>query len=156
VQLAVARALGREPPQPGSPLDDGADVVFAARLLHHAPQPQRTMRALSDLARPPQVDAWGSGSPDGALRPKPRGGAVCVLDYEAHDDQALREQQADVWLGFDPSELRRLAEDAGLVELELRRLPAAWQGEGPDRHLAWQLLVGFRGGAATSNSERTP
>jgi ArsR family transcriptional regulator len=102
------------------------------------------MRALAQLARPP---AGAAGDP--------RGGAVCVLDYEAHDDQALREQQADVWLGFEPAELRRLAEDAGLRGVEVRRLPAAWQGEGPDRHLAWQLLVGFRGdGALVMGAQR--
>jgi ArsR family transcriptional regulator len=113
----------------------GADVVFAGRVLHHARQPGVAMRALAALARP-------------------AGGAVCVLDYEAHDDQALREQHADVWLGFEPAELRRFAAEAGLAGVELRRLPAAWQGEGPDRHLAWQLLVGFRGDAPTNN-ERT-
>jgi ArsR family transcriptional regulator len=153
VQAALARALGREPPGAGRRVDDGADVVFAARVLHHAAQPQRAMQALAALARPPRAGE--------------RGGAVCVLDYETHDDLALREQQADVWLGFEPLELRRLAEDAGLAAIELRRLPAAWQGEGPDRHLAWQLLVGFRGGEtlggdtapagpATSNNKRTP
>ena len=109
----------------------GADVVFASRVLHHAPVPARALRALAELARPPSGDAPG--------------GAVCILDYEAHDDQALREQQADLWLGFEPRELKRLARGAGLIDVTWQRLPAAWQGEGPDRHLAWQLLVGKRG-----------
>jgi hypothetical protein len=69
---------------------------------------------------------------------------VVILDYEAHDDQALREQQADLWLGFEPRELKRLGKAAGLVDTHWQRLPAAWQGEGPDRHLGWQLYVGFR------------
>jgi ArsR family transcriptional regulator len=109
----------------------GADVVFASRVLHHAPVPARAVRALVELARPRGADA--------------RGGAVVLIDYEAHDDQALREREADLWLGFEPRELSRLAREAGLVDLHGQRLPAAWQGEGPDRHLAWQLLVGFRG-----------
>jgi ArsR family transcriptional regulator len=110
---------------------DGADVVFASRLLHHAPVPARAVNALARLARAPS--------------PGDRGGAVAILDYEAHDDPALREREADLWLGFEPAELRRLATAAGLVDLHWQRLPAAWQGEGPDRHLHWQLLVGFRG-----------
>jgi DNA-binding transcriptional ArsR family regulator len=118
---------------------EGADVVFASRVLHHAPVPARAMRALADLART-------AGS-------EPRGGAVCVLDYEAHDDQALREQEADLWLGFEPRELKRLAVEAGLVDVHWQRLPAAWQGEGPDRHLPWQLLVGFRGAATDAPIE---
>lgn len=104
----------------------GGDVVFAARVLHHAPKPAKAMAALRALARPD-------------------GGAVCVIDYEPHEDQALCEQEADLWQGFDPETLRSLAEDAGLAGITIRRLPRAWQGDGPDRHLVWQLLVGRRG-----------
>jgi ArsR family transcriptional regulator len=110
----------------------GADVVFASRVLHHAPVPGRALQALADLARP-------------GRRGGDRGGAVVVLDYEAHDDQALREQQADLWLGFEPKELKRLGKAAGLVDPYWQRLPPAAQGDGPDRHLGWQLYVGFRG-----------
>jgi hypothetical protein len=124
VRRALEEALGDAPGR-------GADVVFASRVLHHAPVPARAMRALVELAREPS--------------PTAPGGAVCVVDYEAHDDQALREQEADLWLGFEPRELKRLARGAGLFDVHWRRLPAAWQGEGPDRHLTWQLLVGFRG-----------
>jgi ArsR family transcriptional regulator len=110
----------------------GADAVFAARVLHHAPLPAKAMRDLVEMARPAQ----GGDS---------RGGAVFVLDYEAHDDQALREQEADLWLGFEPAELRRAAEEAGLEGVTVTRLPSAWRGEGPDRHLIWQLCAGWRG-----------
>jgi DNA-binding transcriptional ArsR family regulator len=119
--LAAARKGGKE----------GADLVFASRVLHHAPVPARALGALVQLARAP--------------RGGERGGAVAVLDYEAHEDEKLREQEADLWLGFEPRELKRLARAAGLVDTHWQRLPAAWQGEGPDRHLGWQLLVGFRG-----------
>jgi DNA-binding transcriptional ArsR family regulator len=117
----------------------GADVVFASRVLHHAPAPARAMRAICELARRPEGGE--------------RGGAVIVLDYEAHDDPKLREQEADLWLGFEPRELKKLGEKAGLVEITQRRLPAAWQGEGPDRHLAWQILTGFRGPGSRDTTE---
>ncbi len=99
----------------------GADVVVAARVLHHAPKPARAMFALVDLA-------------------KPSGGSVCVIDYEAHDDQALCEQEADLWQGFEPETLKQLAESSGLSAITIRRLPRAWQGDGPDRN----LVVGRR------------
>lgn len=125
----------------------GADAVFAARMLHHAPAPAKAVRALASLARPPQAG-------------EPRGGAICILDYEPHADQGLREQQADLWLGFEPADLRRFAEAAGLTDISLRPLPAAWRGDGPDRSIAWQLLIGFRGETfadaknETSNAKR--
>ncbi|MGK4005570.1 metalloregulator ArsR/SmtB family transcription factor [Sorangium sp. So ce1036] len=152
VRVAVARALGDARPDADQAPSGGADVVFAARVLHHAPQPARAMRALVELARPASP-----GPGDDAQRA--RGGAVCVLDYEAHHDQTLREQEADVWLGFTPAELRRLAEEARLSGVEIRRLPSAWQGEGPDRHLVWQLLVGWRSartGAFNGEGRGTP
>jgi len=109
----------------------GADAVFAARVLHHAAVPQRALSALAHLAAAPHEGE--------------RGGAVCVLEYAEHHDESLRARQADLWLGFDRAELERMAHEAELEHLSLRNLPLAWQGEGPDRHLAWQLLVGFRG-----------
>lgn len=114
VEAAVNRAGGKS----------GADAVFAVRVLHHAPAPARAMKALARLAR--------------------RGGAVIVVDYEPHRDEALRERQADLWLGFEGAELASLATAAGLCEVRRTRLPAAWCGEGPDRHLKWQLLAGKR------------
>jgi ArsR family transcriptional regulator len=109
----------------------GADLVFASRLLHHAPVPARAMGALVQLARPAGPHGYG--------------GAVVVVDYESHHDEGLREQQADLWLGFDGGELEALARQAGLEEIRRGRLPRAWCGEGPDRHLGWQWLAGHRG-----------
>src|ERR671923_181114 len=67
---------------------NGADAVFASRLLHHAPRAAVFMKQLADLVRP--------------------GGALVVIDYARHDDESMRDQ-ADVWLGFEPAELKKLA-----------------------------------------------
>ena len=58
----------------------GADAVFASRVLHHAPQPERVVAQLASLCAP--------------------GGALVVLDYASHDDESMR-AQADTWLGFE-------------------------------------------------------
>lgn len=98
----------------------GADAVFAARLLHHAPKPAVVVGQLAALCS--------------------AGGTVVVLDYLHHDDEAMREQ-ADLWLGFRAAELESFARDAGLVDPRVRVIPAALNGKGPDAHLTWQLLV---------------
>jgi hypothetical protein len=59
-------------------------------------------------------------------------------------DAKLREQQADLWLGFDPGELAGLARDAGLTRPVVRPLPHGVRGEGPDAHVGWQVLVATR------------
>lgn len=104
----------------------GADAVFACRVLHHAARPAETMRALAALAKP--------------------GGAVVVLDYDAHHDETMRERQADLWLGFPQGELRSLAEGAGLDCEGPRTIPSTRCGDGADGHLDWQVLVARKRG----------
>lgn len=99
----------------------GADAVFAVRLLHHAPRPQKLVSLLGSLVRP--------------------GGQVVVLDYGPHDDEQMRDRQADLWLGFDRAELVDFARSAGLIDPEVFAIPAARYGPGPDAHLQWQVLV---------------
>lgn len=63
----------------------GADLVVMARVLHHAARPQDAIAAATRLLR--------------------TGGALVIVDYLPHDDEAMREQ-GDVWLGFPPDKLR--------------------------------------------------
>jgi len=102
----------------------GADAVFAVRLLHHAPRPQQLVSLLGSLVRP--------------------GGQVVVIDYCSHDDELMRERQADLWLGFERDELFDFAKSAGLINPEVFVIPAARYGPGPDAHLKWQVLAARR------------
>jgi ArsR family transcriptional regulator len=102
----------------------GADAVFASRVLHHAPQPSRAVAQLASLCA--------------------SGGALVVLDYAKHDDESMRDQ-ADVWLGFDPAELRRFARAAGLEDTRVTKIPPPYRGDGPDKHLPWQVLIASKG-----------
>lgn len=103
---------------------EGADAVFAARVLHHAPKPSSALHDLVALARP--------------------GGVVVVMDYRSHEDERMRTEQADAWLGFEQDELREWAAKAGLEAVSLTSVPAARCGDGPDGHLDWQILAGRR------------
>lgn len=102
----------------------GADVVFAVRLLHHAPKPQEVVALLASLVKP--------------------GGQLVVIDYQAHDDERMRDDRADLWLGFEREELFSFADSAGLNEPEVFAIPAARYGPGPDAHLQWQVLAARR------------
>lgn len=117
-----------------------ADVVFAARILHHAPRPGELVRRLAELCRP------AGDAP---------GGALLVLDYAAHDDEAMRDE-ADVWLGFEAHELVSFARAAGLEGARVSPVPAALRGHGRDAHLAWQVLVARRGAASAAAARMTP
>ena len=102
----------------------GADAVFAVRLLHHAPKPEKAVSLLASLAKP--------------------GGRVVIIDYRAHEDETMREHRADLWLGFEPEELVGYAASAGLIDPEVFTIPATRYGPGPDAHLQWQVLAARR------------
>lgn len=101
------------------PLADGSqDAAFLSQALHHAAQPAR---AIAEAAR--------------VLRP---GGRLIVLDLARHDQEWMREQWADQWLGFGTAELRTWMEQAGL------RVEADVQIEGAAPDVPVLLMVGER------------
>src|SRR5688572_7860377 len=85
-----------------SAAEEGADVVIASRVLHHAPLPREAVRSLAALLRP--------------------GGRLLVIDYCRHADEALRDAQADVWMGFEERELIEFATAAGLCAAKVQKL----------------------------------
>jgi ArsR family transcriptional regulator len=111
-------------------LGRGADAVLASRVLHHAPQPGKVVTQLASLCA--------------------AGGALVIIDYAHHDDESMRDQ-ADAWLGFEPAELRRFARAASLEDVRVTKIPASLCGDGPDKHLPWQVMTAHK-----SESHGTP
>ncbi len=108
----------------------GADLVIASRVLHHAPQPKRAVAALAALLR--------------------AGGTLLVIDYAPHDEATMSAEQADVWMGFSHTELRELAEAAGLTRISVRDFSPTPPMDVPDGHLAWTLLSAQRPNDSTA------
>jgi ArsR family transcriptional regulator len=108
----------------------GADLVFASRVLHHAPKPAAAVASLSRLLH--------------------ANGALVVIDYAPHDDEALRAEQADLWLGFEAEELSALAHRAGLSDVAVHPIPVSLCGKGPDSGVHWQFMVARRRSDPTS------
>jgi len=114
----------------------GADAVFAARVLHHAPRPADAFKAVAAMVRP--------------------GGSLVGIEYERHEDEALRSQQADLWLGFEATELRRHARESGLVDVHVGKVPPVWCGAGPDRHVPWQIMTARAPDVGASEHDHNP
>jgi len=122
----VLKAVGRSARSAAAADESGqgADLVVAARMLHHAPLPRATLSALAELLKP--------------------GGRILVIEYSRHADEELRERQADVWMGFDPEELVQHARAAGLEAAQVLRIPAGYVRSEVDGHLTWQVLSATR------------
>jgi ubiquinone/menaquinone biosynthesis C-methylase UbiE len=75
---------------------DSVDAAFANMVLHHAEDPEAMLREMTRVVKP--------------------GGAVVVTDEVAHPYAWMREEHADVWLGFGKEQVEgffRVAELTG-------------------------------------------
>ena len=99
------------------PLPDACmDAAFLSQSLHHAARPEQ---AIAEAARILKQD-----------------GLLIVLDLVKHEQDWVREQWADQWLGFEEAEVEGWFMEAGLEGLHTERL----SGSTPD--LAVLTVVG--------------
>ncbi len=78
------------------PLPDASlDAVFANMYLHHCVDP---LAAISEMVR--------------VLRP---GGRLVLTDLDAHPYEWLKQEMADVWLGFEREQVKVWLKEVGLV-----------------------------------------
>ena len=75
--------------------DDSLDVVFANMFLHHLPEPLEAIREMARLLKP--------------------GGRLVITDMDTHEYAWLKDEMADVWMGFEREQMRAWFEQAGLV-----------------------------------------
>jgi ubiquinone/menaquinone biosynthesis C-methylase UbiE len=79
------------------PLDNNSvDVAVANMVLHHAPDPAAMVAEMTRVVRP--------------------GGTVAITDEIKHDYEWMRTEQADLWLGFTPGQVRGFFGQARLQE----------------------------------------
>jgi ubiquinone/menaquinone biosynthesis C-methylase UbiE len=76
--------------------DDSVDATFANMVMHHTEDPATMLREMARVTRP--------------------GGTVVVVDETEHSYEWMRDEHADVWLGFEEEQVKRLFGAAGLLE----------------------------------------
>ncbi|MEM7392777.1 MAG: metalloregulator ArsR/SmtB family transcription factor, partial [Verrucomicrobiota bacterium] len=77
------------------PMEDEAfDAVFLSQVLHHAARPQQVLAETARILKP--------------------GGSAIILDLVRHEQEWVREEWADQWLGFEEDELKQWIGSAGL------------------------------------------
>jgi len=77
--------------------DSEADQALAHMVLHHAPDPARTLAELARVVAP--------------------GGKILVGDFLPHGNQWMRDELADQWLGLSEHDMRAWLAAAGLAEI---------------------------------------
>jgi ubiquinone/menaquinone biosynthesis C-methylase UbiE len=76
--------------------DCSVDAAFANMVLHHVEDPEAMLREMARAVRP--------------------GGTVTITDEVEHPYAWMREEHADVWLGFEQGQVERLFAAAALED----------------------------------------
>jgi ubiquinone/menaquinone biosynthesis C-methylase UbiE len=80
----------------GLPLaDKSVDAAFANMVLHHAVDPAAMLEEMARIVRP--------------------GGTIVITDEVEHPYEWMREEHADVWLGFTPEQVEGFFREARLT-----------------------------------------
>jgi ubiquinone/menaquinone biosynthesis C-methylase UbiE len=80
------------------PVDDGtADFCFANMCLHHVERPAAAIREMARVLKP--------------------GGKLVITDLDSHEQEFLRVEHHDRWMGFDRDQVHRWFTEAGLDDV---------------------------------------
>ena len=91
------------------PLPDASvDGVVANMILHHLAKPGEALR---EIARVLGTDGRG-----------------VIVDFEAHDEEWLLDEEGHRWAGFDPAQIGGWCVDAGLTVPEFEHVPTPGTG----------------------------
>jgi len=82
------------------PLPSGSlDACLANMYLHHCPDPALAIREMARLLRP--------------------GGVLVLTDMDRHQQEWMKQEMADLWLGFERPEVARWFAEAGLEQVSV-------------------------------------
>jgi ubiquinone/menaquinone biosynthesis C-methylase UbiE len=76
--------------------DHSVDAAFANMVLHHAVDPAAMLEEMARIVR--------------------LGGTIVITDEVEHPYEWMREEHADVWLGFTPEQVEGFFREAGLAD----------------------------------------
>jgi ArsR family transcriptional regulator len=96
------------------------DAVFISQVLHHAARPGNALKEAARILKP--------------------GGQMILLDLSRHDQEWVREEWADQWLGFKEKELKGWLKEAGVKIRVFQTL------EGPEPAFSVLMVVAEKNG----------
>lgn len=94
------------------PLEDGSlDAIFANMYLHHISEPPLALKEMARLLK--------------------KDGKLILTDLDKHDQEWMREEMADLWLGFDRTEIESWLREAGVEKVAIECAPTSCCTDSP-------------------------
>lgn len=84
--------------------DESIDAIVTSMVLHHISNPPLVLKEFHRILKPD--------------------GTICIVDLEKHDEEFMRNNYADLWLGFDKSLLSEWLNLSGFVIEDIEVMPA--------------------------------
>lgn len=85
------------------PLEDNSmDTVVGNMVLHHCPNPENAVKEMARVLKP--------------------NGRLVLADMEEHKEGWLKDEMADLWLGFNLQKIKEMFQTAGLREVKVNLL----------------------------------
>jgi ubiquinone/menaquinone biosynthesis C-methylase UbiE len=75
------------------------DYAFANMYLHHTEQPDQAIKEIARILKP--------------------GGALVITDLDEYDEESLRDEHYDCWMGFKREDIRRWFSQAGFRNVQV-------------------------------------
>jgi ubiquinone/menaquinone biosynthesis C-methylase UbiE len=85
------------------PLEDNSvDAVVGNMVLHHCPNPESAVKEMVRVLKP--------------------NGSLVLADMEEHKERWLKDEVADLWLGFNLQKIKEMLQTAGLKNVKVKML----------------------------------
>ncbi len=101
--------------------DQEADAVFAHLSLHHTPSPELAVQEMSRILKP--------------------GATLVITDFLAHEESWLRDEHADLWLGFETQAVVQWLKTAGFENIRQEQHAYASSADGKHHEIANKLKL---------------
>jgi ArsR family transcriptional regulator len=109
---------------------DASNVELRRGTLEELPIESSTIDAATMVLVLPHLSSPVDALKEAARILKP-GGRLLIIDMTPHDREEYRQQMGHVWLGFSDDSMRKMLEQAGFAQVNIRALPPAAEAKGP-------------------------
>ncbi len=103
--------------------DSSVNAVVGNMFLHHCPDPEKAIQEMSRVLGP--------------------GGRIVFADMQEHQQEWLRTEKADLWLGFKKEHVDQMLRKAGIADVKVEALGSCCTTTREDQRIEIPMFLAF-------------